>query len=470
MKTKIVFKAILIIVLAFFVNNAFSQTLQGTFNQPGTITVTKGQYQNNLYWKWEIDFQANEPLILGYNVDIEYNYDFIDILEVDNSGVITQRIAILTGACSGLVSTNLSTGKARVIFYTDASICGDKGYTGFSISFNYASIDNQFIDNNLYVGNNVLVNNNLSINNKLTVNGNLIQTNAGGSKVVQTLNSGYYKIDVNASPSSSEYSDYRVAIRGQDKFRIMPWLENYSLGTGALNSISGIVNSQGGAYNIAIGYNALYSNGNGAQNVALGFSALSDNSGGSLNIGIGYQAGRYIANGSTGNTQTNKSIFLGAGTKAQADGQTNQIVIGYNAIGNGSNTVTIGNDEIEKTILKGKVGIGTTNPSQEFLLDVKGAFRATDIVAEDISKFADFVFDRDYRLPALTEVDQFIKENGRLPDIPSEAEVKEKGLNLVEMQVKLLQKIEELMLYTIQQQEMIDKLNAKIEKLENNKK
>jgi len=53
-----------------------------------------------------------------------------------------------------------------------------------------------------------------------------------------------------------------------------------------------------------------------------------------------------------------------------------------------------------------------------------------------------------------------------LPGLPTEAEVKENGVSLGEMQVKLLQKIEELTLYTIQQQEMIEKLNEKIEQLE----
>ena len=60
--------------------------------------------------------------------------------------------------------------------------------------------------------------------------------------------------------------------------------------------------------------------------------------------------------------------------------------------------------------------------------------------------FADFVFDSDYRLPALSEVKDFIRDNGRLPDIPSAKEVKENGMSLVEMQVKLLQKVEKFTL------------------------
>lgn len=72
---------------------------------------------------------------------------------------------------------------------------------------------------------------------------------------------------------------------------------------------------------------------------------------------------------------------------------------------------------------------------------------------------ADFVFDPKYRLAPLAEVESFIKERKHLPEIPSEKEMQENGLNLNEMQIKLLQKIEELTLYTIE-------LNKKVEKLE----
>ncbi|MDR2926680.1 MAG: hypothetical protein LBV41_00520 [Cytophagaceae bacterium] len=80
--------------------------------------------------------------------------------------------------------------------------------------------------------------------------------------------------------------------------------------------------------------------------------------------------------------------------------------------------------------------------------------------------WSDFVFSKDYKLPALNEVKAHIEEHKTLPDIPSEAEVKEAGIDVGKMQAKLLQKIEELTLYTIQQQELIENLVQKIEKLE----
>jgi hypothetical protein len=98
-------------------------------------------------------------------------------------------------------------------------------------------------------------------------------------------------------------------------------------------------------------------------------------------------------------------------------------------------------------------------------LDVYGILQAQSIIVSN-SGWADYVFGKNYQLPSLYDVKQYVNTNKHLPGIPTESEVKEKGVNLGEMQVKLLQKIEELTLYAIQQQEMIDKLSAKIEQLE----
>jgi len=128
-----------------------------------------------------------------------------------------------------------------------------------------------------------------------------------------------------------------------------------------------------GNYNTANGYQALRYNTTGFQNTANGYQALNSNTTGNRNTANGYQAGRYITGGGENATGDN-SVFLGQDTTANADGETNQIVIGSDAIGIGSNTVTLGNDSIVTTALKGNVGIGTTTPS--YKLDVNGTFRA----------------------------------------------------------------------------------------------
>ena len=104
--------------------------------------------------------------------------------------------------------------------------------------------------------------------------------------------------------------------------------------------------------------------------------------------------------------------------------------------------------------LSGSVGIGTTTTGTHKLA-VEGTIGAREIKVE-AGAWSDFVFNKDYKLPTLKEVETHIKANGHLKDIPGEAEVKAKGINLGEMDAKLLQKIEELTLYTIEQQKLIE--------------
>lgn len=91
--------------------------------------------------------------------------------------------------------------------------------------------------------------------------------------------------------------------------------------------------------------------------------------------------------------------------------------------------------------------------------------------------WADYVFTKEYQLRSLEEVEKYITEKGHLPNIPSAQEVIENGINIAEMSAKLLEKIEELTLYSIQQNKQIKQLqdanetlklqSEKIKKLEN---
>jgi hypothetical protein len=96
----------------------------------------------------------------------------------------------------------------------------------------------------------------------------------------------------------------------------------------------------------------------------------------------------------------------------------------------------------------GNVGIGTTSPGS-YKLAVEGTVGARRVKVTQGS-WADFVFHHDYQLPSLQEVENFIRKNGHLPEIPSETEVRQNGLDVGDINKKLLQKIEELTLYIIE--------------------
>lgn len=115
----------------------------------------------------------------------------------------------------------------------------------------------------------------------------------------------------------------------------------------------------------------------------------------------------------------------------------------------------------------GNVGIGIVNPSEK--LDVAGKIRACEVILEQ-NNWCDYVFEANYNLLSIYEIEQFIKENKHLPNIPSAKEVSQNGIAISDMTQRLMEKIEELTLYIIQQHKEIELLKQKIYQIENENK
>ncbi|AXT62448.1 hypothetical protein D1816_19460 [Aquimarina sp. AD10] len=98
-------------------------------------------------------------------------------------------------------------------------------------------------------------------------------------------------------------------------------------------------------------------------------------------------------------------------------------------------------------------------------LGIRGKLTSSEVEVK-VGGWADFVFNDDYQLPSLEEVENHIQKKGHLANIPSEIEVIRNGINLGEMDTKLLQKIEELTLYTIQQNKELKELKSIIKNLQ----
>ncbi|MCV9930945.1 hypothetical protein OIU80_01490 [Flavobacterium sp. LS1R47] len=109
----------------------------------------------------------------------------------------------------------------------------------------------------------------------------------------------------------------------------------------------------------------------------------------------------------------------------------------------------------------GNVGIGTTNPDEK--LTVNGKIHAKEVRIDLGIPAPDYVFANNYKLKSLQEVEEFIKQNSHLPEIPSAKEIEKNGLMLAEMNMSLLKKIEELTLYSIAQEK---KINTQAQELE----
>jgi len=119
-----------------------------------------------------------------------------------------------------------------------------------------------------------------------------------------------------------------------------------------------------------------------------------------------------------------------------------------------TNNELLGKAYLFADISSGNVGIGTNTP--DYKLTVKGKIHSREVKVTATAGGADFVFEDTYKLPTLKTVEQFIAKNKHLPEIASAKEMEENGIHLAEMNIKLLQKIEELTLYTIQQQKELE--------------
>ena len=121
------------------------------------------------------------------------------------------------------------------------------------------------------------------------------------------------------------------------------------------------------------------------------------------------------------------------------------------------------------TFLNQNVLIGkTSQQNSDYKLDVSGPIRANEIKVN--LSGADFVFEQDYRLRSLEEVEMFISKNKHLPEIAPANEMEKDGASLGELNTKLLQKIEELTLYMIEQNKKTNKLIKDVQELKSDNK
>jgi hypothetical protein len=114
------------------------------------------------------------------------------------------------------------------------------------------------------------------------------------------------------------------------------------------------------------------------------------------------------------------------------------------------------------------VGTGATIPvGSTYKMAIAGGIITEKVrVATNGTAFwADFVFDKNYSLRPLSEVESFIKTNKHLPKIPSTSDVTKNGIDLAETQALLLQKVEELTLYVIDQNKKIKTLGKRVGEL-----
>ena len=273
------------------------------------------------------------------------------------------------------------------------------------------------------------------------------------------------------------------------------------------STVAGEINAMSVGVDGGNGYIDMAGPGNTSANLLLNYRCGKDvfictgNEGGDINMGAGVKSkinisGKTIINGQVGlGTDNPREAFQigdeftihNGGTKYiarnayyDASAATNKRLVAgpggffaFSAQGNiAIQTFTSGvaGDEIKNTDIKnaivinnnGKVGIGVEDPGS-FQLAVEGKIGASEVEVTLARPWPDYVFAKEYKLMPINKLENFLKENKHLPNVPAAKEMEEaKGIKLGEMQVKHLEKTEELFLYIIE-------LNKKIERLEKEK-
>ena len=205
-----------------------------------------------------------------------------------------------------------------------------------------------------------------------------------------------------------------------------------------------------------------------------------DIAGGSVNIGTGaniaYRAGNYVSIGNMSYTNTPYIAFNAFLTTSDIATSKNLVTPTYNAGGgliirgeaggsglhflqksyaNGTAPYDVNSfTDVLTLTSSGNLGIGTAD-TKGYKLAVNGEAIFTRVRVKSFSEWPDYVFQPEYKLPTLAEVEDYIKVNRHLPDVPSAKEVEQEGLDVGETDKRLMQKVEELTLYLIDQQKQL---------------
>jgi hypothetical protein len=404
------------IIYSLFLNLLLIATAYG---QAGNIsfhaTMTAGSLQT-----WTIDVKEAKAVRISYAIDVVLNSDNVTFYDINTSGTTNSPTFYPSGYCSGTYITATKTGKAQITLY-----CYTSGMKNIDIQY---CADNSIVtSSDLNIGGNSFITGRLGVGNSTTTKkvefwdastSRFTFSGTGctsGYEIANTIDNTGYKINVGSS-----IRNFKVAINSVDKLTV---------GTDGTIDLAGTVMA-------------------GTTNKI----KLMDwtNQGSWIDIPVVTGKASGIGSGGVG---ANAWVAY-AGLAQQWFTNSSAGDICYRNIGG---KLLFGNTDgnAVMAISANKVGIGTTTSNA--MLTVNGSIYAKEVVVTvDIP--ADYVFKPTYKLMPLHEVEQYVNANSHLPEIPSASEITEKGLSVGEMQNKLLQKVEELTLYIIEQQKQINQL------------
>jgi hypothetical protein len=291
----------------------------------GTVAVVGFYF--GIYGTYNVEINGDGVLIASGAAHIAFNADngsFFTAtplvasgsgaygLVASNGGIIVANNSIVTGnTLDGVLASNGGTIQLRT-----TSVTGNGRWGVDSDTISFISVDTVTVSNN--------------------TRGNYASRGLTG-------------LDGNSIFTDQSYGANAVPVTPDGHNTFIGW------GAGSANCGSTATATNESSANVGIGQYATNSLTKGYMNVGIGYAAMSYITTGYNNVGVGQKAGQKITGGSTNNVTSYNSTYIGALTKASADGNANEIVIGYNVTGSGSNTTTIGNSSTTLTKLAGAV-------------------------------------------------------------------------------------------------------------------
>jgi len=204
-------------------------------------------------------------------------------------------------------------------------------------------------------------------------------------------------------------------------------------------------------FNTLVGTSAGSSIDGGGYNTFLGFNSGLNHQGGNGNVFVGSNAGRDNLSGS-------RNIFIGRNAGAAETGSDKLFIDNSNT----AEPLIYGDFSSNLFWITGNVGIGNQGDDRSLAaghkLSVKGKIACEEVRVQPEAEWPDYVFGDDYELMTLPALKESIRQNHHLPNIPSAKTVSQEGIEVGEMQRKMIEKIEELTLYVISLQEQIEEL------------
>jgi hypothetical protein len=296
---------------------------------------------------------SSAPLVFG---NIGVASEWMRITSAGNVGIgYTAPAAKLAVNGTALINTNTDNGVDK-LQVSGSAVASTLKFNTSGQTVSISSYYNGGTGKNIWIGGGGLSSTSVSESN-VSVGVDALLNNTSG---YYNTAIGFNALKVNTTGYVNDAFGYGALAANTSGYR------NVSFGASSLGA------NTSGYENMAIGHLTLVSNTTGYRNVSIGAISMFENTTGYSNIAFGYDAGRRISGGGANQT-SNTSIYIGEDTRASANGNTNEMVFGHTAIGQGSNTVTLGNSSITKTFLRGNTMVNTTTDNGVDELQVNGS-------------------------------------------------------------------------------------------------